>query len=370
MRIGIDARLVHYTKAGIAQYILHLVSHLANLDSNNEYVILQDRRDKVPFVQRPNFRRHPTWTPSHHRLEQLTLPLEIRGLRLDLLHSPDFIPPFRRNCLSVITVHDLAFLLFPQFMTRESANYYGQIDVAVRNTDRIIAVSQSTSEDLQRLLGVSESKISVIYEAANPLFRPIDDHQAMEAVRQRYGISDEFLLFVSTIEPRKNLPTLFEAFRLLLDRYSSTAKLVVVGKLGWLVDDSLVAVERLRLQKDVVFLQQVPPEDLLHLYNASCALVMPSFYEGFGLPALEAMACGTPVIVSNVSSLPEVVGDAGILVPPRDAEAIAVAMWRVLSDPRLREEMRAKGLARAACFSWEKAARQTLEVYHEVMSQT
>lgn len=370
MRIGIDARLVHYTQAGIAQYIIHLVSQLANLDSNNEYVILQHHGDKASLVRRPNFRRHPTWTPSHHRLEQLTLPLEIRGLRLDLLHSPDFIPPFRRNCLSVITVHDLAFLLFPQFMTRESANYYGQIDVAVRNTDHIIAVSQSTSEDLQRLLGVAESKISVIYEAASPLFRPVDDHQAMEAVRQRYGISEEFILFVSTIEPRKNLPTLLEAFRLLLDRYASTAKLVIAGKLGWLVDDSLAAVERLHLEQHVVLLQQVPPEDLLYLYNAARMLVMPSFYEGFGLPALEAMACGTPVIVSNVSSLPEVVGDAGILVPPQDAEAIAVAMWRVLSDSHLREEMRAKGVARASCFSWEKAARETLEVYHEVMSQT
>jgi glycosyltransferase involved in cell wall biosynthesis len=370
MRIGIDARLVHYTKAGIAQYILQLVRELAKLDSGNAYVLLQHRQDRQPLVQRPNFRRHTLWTPSHHRLEQKALPFEIGRLNLDLLHSPDFIPPFRRNCLSVITVHDLSFLLFPGFMTKESANYYGQIDVAVRNTDHIIAVSQSTSSDLQRLLGVSESKISVIHEAADPLFRPVDNPEAMAAVRSRYGVPDEFVLFVSTIEPRKNLPTLFEAFRLLLDRYSTSAKLVVVGRLGWLVDDSLAAVDRLRLRDHVLFLQQVPPEDLLHLYNAARALVMPSFYEGFGLPALEAMACGTPVVVSNVSSLPEVVGDAGILVSPEDSEGIVVAMWRILSDPRLRDEMRDKGLSRAACFSWNKAARRTLDVYHEVMSQT
>lgn len=370
MRIGIDARLVHYTKAGIAQYIFHLVRELAALDSSNEYLVLQHRKDKPPLVQRPNFRRRTLWTPSHHRLEQRALPFEIGRMNLDLLHSPDFIPPFRRNCLSVITVHDLAFLLFPGFMTRESANYYGQIDMAVRNTDHIIAVSQSTADDIQRLLGVSESRISVIYEAADPLFRPVENPEAIAAVRARYGVPEEFVMFVGTIEPRKNLPTLFEAFRLLRDRYSSSAKLVVVGKLGWLVDESLTAVDRLGLREDVLFVQQVPPEDLLHLYNSARALVMPSFYEGFGLPALEAMACGTPVIVSNVSSLPEVVGDAGILISPENPESIAVALWRVLSDARLRDEMRAKGLSRAACFSWEKAAQQTLDVYHEVMSQT
>ena len=370
MRVGIDARLVHYTKAGIAQYIIHLIRGLAELDGATEYVVLQSRKDKAPFIQRPNFRRYPLWTPSHHRLEQVALPLEMRRLRMDLLHSPDFIPPFRRNCLSVITVHDLAFLMFPQFMTRESAKYYGQIDMAVRNTDHIIAVSRSTADDIVRLLGISESRISVIHEAASPLFRPITAPEPLAQVRARYGVPEEFILFVSTIEPRKNLPMLLEAFRLVLDRYHSEARLVVVGKLGWLVDESLAAVKRLKLEKDILFLQEVPPEDLLHLYNSARALVMPSFYEGFGLPVLEAMVCGTPVIVSNVSSLPEVVGDAGMLVSPQDVEGMAVAMWRVLNDPRLRDEMRAKGLARAACFSWEKAARQTLEVYQEVLSQT
>ncbi len=369
MRIGIDARLVHYTQAGIGQYTLNLIRGLADLDAENEYAILQSRKDKLPLIQRPNFRRHPLWTPSHHRLEQMVLPFEIQGLNLDLLHSPDFIPPLRRNCLSVITVHDLSFLLFPGFMTRESANYYGQIDVAVRNTDHIIAASQSTADDIMRLLGTPESKITVIYQAIDPIFRPISEREPLAAVRDRYGIPEEFVLSVGTVEPRKNLPTLFEAFRLVLDRYKSQAKLVVVGPLGWLVDDSLAAVERLCLQDDVLFVKHVPTADLLHLYNAARALVMPSFYEGFGRPALEAMACGTPVIASNVSSLPEVVGDAGILVSPQEPEDIAVAICRVLNDAQLREEMRAKGLSRAACFSWEKAAQQTLDVYREVMSQ-
>lgn len=369
MRIGIDARLVHYTQAGIGQYTLNLIRGLAELDAENEYVILQSRKDRLPLIQKPNFRRHPLWTPSHHRLEQLVLPLEIQGLNLDLLHSPDFIPPFRRNCLSVITVHDLSFLVYPGFMTRESANYYGQIDVAVRNTQHIIAASQSTADDIIRLLGAPESKITVIYQAIDPIFRPISDPEPLAAVRARYGVPEEFVLFVGTVEPRKNLPTLFEAFRLVLDRYRSRAKLVVVGPLGWLVDESLEAVERLSLEDDVLFLKKVPVADLLHLYNAARVLVMPSFYEGFGRPALEAMACGTPVIVSNVSSLPEVVGDAGILVSPHDPEDIAVAIWRVLSDAQLREEMRAKGLSRATCFSWERAAQQTLDVYREVMSQ-
>ena len=370
MRIGIDARLLHYSKAGISRYTWHLLEGLAQLSVDEEVVVLRSRKAPTSTLPSAPFRSIAMWTPPHSRFEQVGLRLETSGLGLDLLHSPDFIPPFRRNCLSVITVHDLAFLMFPQFMTRESAKYYGQIDMAVRNTDHIIAVSRSTADDIVRLLGISESRISVIHEAASPLFRPITAPEPLAQVRARYGVPEEFILFVSTIEPRKNLPMLLEAFRLVLDRYHSEARLVVVGKLGWLVDESLAAVKRLKLEKDILFLQEVPPEDLLHLYNSARALVMPSFYEGFGLPVLEAMACGTPVIVSNVSSLPEVVGDAGMLVSPQDVEGMAVAMWRVLNDPRLRDEMRAKGLARAACFSWEKAARQTLEVYQEVLSQT
>lgn len=368
MRIGIDARIVYYSRAGIGQYTSQLVKALSQIAFQDDFVILQSRKDPTTLVDQPNFRRKSLWTPSHHRLEQFTLPLEIAFLDIDLLHSPDFIPPFRRGCKSVITIHDLAFLLFPDMLTRESARYYGQIDEAAHRTDHIIAVSESTKRDIVRLLGVPERRISVIYEAANSIFRPLDGTDAVEWVRRKYQIDQDFVLFVSTIEPKKNLPTLLRAFRQLLDTYHLDTKLMVVGRQGWRFEEVLDTVQKLNLEDDVLFLGRVPSEELLLLYNAARVLVHPALYEGFGLTPLEAMVCGTPVIVSNVSSLPEVVGDAGLLVDPRDTEGFAVAMWRVLTDPDLHQELRQKGLQRAKNFSWEKTARETLALYHRMES--
>ena len=211
MRIGIDARLVYYSQAGIGQYILHLVDGLAKVDEANEYVLLQSRKDSTTILEQPNFRRVSLWTPSHHRLERYALNVELMRLGLDVLHSPDFIPPHRPSCQSVITIHDLAFLLYPHFLTKESARYYGHIDEAVRWTDHIIAVSESTKRDTMQHLGVPEDKITVVYEAANPIFRPVDQDKAREEVRNRHGVDGPFILFVSTIEPRKNLTRLLDA---------------------------------------------------------------------------------------------------------------------------------------------------------------
>jgi glycosyltransferase involved in cell wall biosynthesis len=289
---------------------------------------------------------------------------------IQLLHSTDFIPPLRRKYKSVITIHDLAFLLFPDLLTRESARYYGQIDQAARSTDEIIAVSESTKRDIMRLLGVPENKVSVVYEAANPLFRPVDRGLSSQWVQRRYGVDGAYVLFVSTIEPKKNLETLLRAFRHLLNNYHVDAKLLVAGAKGWLVENVFEVVDELNLDDDVSFLGRVTTEELLHLYNAATVLVHPSIYEGFGLTPLEAMACGTPVISSNASSLPEVVGDAGLMVEPEDMEHMAVSMWRVLNTPELRADLRDKGLKRAANFSWTKAAVQTLEIYHRLNGET
>jgi glycosyltransferase involved in cell wall biosynthesis len=366
MRIGIDARLVYYTQAGIGQYITHLVNAFAQIDKQTQFVLLQSRKDRSAIVTQPNFRRVSLWTPCHHRLEQWTLQLEISPLDVDVLHSPDFIPPFRCNCKSVITVHDLAFLLYPHFLTRESARYYSQIDQAVRRTDHIIAVSEATKHDLVQRLGVPEGKVTVIYEASAPPYQPLPRDEARRYVQGKYGLDGEYILFVSTIEPRKNVPGLLEAYRQLLDSYRAKATLVLAGGHGWLSDEVFATVKRLDLESQVRFLGRVPTADLPYLYNAARLLVHPSFYEGFGLPPLEAMACGIPVVVSNVSALPEVVGDAGLLVDPNDTSELAVSMYRALTDESLRQEMIQKGFARAACFSWEKTARQTLEVYRMV----
>jgi glycosyltransferase involved in cell wall biosynthesis len=296
----------------------------------------------------------------------LLLPLELAAVDLDVLHSPDFIPPFRRNCKSVITIHDLNFLLYPHFLTPQSASYYGQIDQAVRKCDQIIAVSESTKRDIVRLTGAPENKITVVYEAAHPIFRRLEDQALLAEVKERLGIDRDYVLFVSTIEPRKNVPTLLDAFKRLLDNYKPPVNLVLAGAKGWLFDEVFSLVEKLDLQGRVQFVGRVSLEDLLGLYNAATVLVHPAFYEGFGLPPLEAMACGTPVIVSNTSALPEIVGDAAMLVDPTDVDSMAVAIWRVLCDESLQREMREKGLRRARRFSWKKAALQTLNIYHRL----
>ena len=368
MRVGIDARLVYYSRAGIGQYIMRLANALSSLNTHHDqFVLLQSRKDRTNIVNGQNFSRASLWTPSHHWAEQTTLRFEIGRLNLDLLHSPDFIPPFQRNCRSVITIHDLAFLLYPHFLTKESARYYGQIDQAVRNTDHIIAVSESTRQDTIKLLGVPERKITVIHEAANPTFRQMDKDESRRRVTEMYGLDRDFILFVSTIEPRKNLPGLLQAYRKLLDDYKVSEGLALAGSQGWLSEEVYGLVENLNLDEHVRFLGRVPSEHLVYLYNAARLLVHPSFYEGFGLPPLEAMTCGTPAIVSNVSALPEVVGDAAQLVDPHDIDGLTVAMWRLLTDEDLRDSFIAKGFKRADMFSWKRAAEETLAVYRQVI---
>ncbi|MBE2233791.1 MAG: glycosyltransferase family 4 protein [Anaerolinea sp.] len=376
MRIAIDARIAHYTSAGIGQYAVHLAQALARLDQANQYVLLQSRKDQRTLVDEPHVQRQGLWTPSHHRWEQGALAVEfrfrptLRRLKIDLLHSTDFIPPLHlRGFKSVITVHDLAFLRWPHFLTEESARYYGQVEGAVERADHIIAVSESTQNDLVKLLGAPADKITVVYEAADPLYRPMARAEALAALRGKYPLPDEFVLFVSTIEPRKNIVTLLHAYRRLLDAYKLDVGLVLAGATGWLSDQIFETVEQLDLQRHATFLGRVPNGDLACLYNLARCLAHPALYEGFGLTPLEAMACGTPVVVSNVSSLPEVVGDAALLIDPNSPEELAVALQRVLTDETLSASLRAKGLARARTFSWERTAEETLAVYRRTFNQ-
>ena len=364
MRIALDARLLYYQQAGIAQYTQRLLAALAEIDHQNDYLVLQSRKDRRRIIGAPNFRRHPLWTPPHHRLEQLTLPLELAPLRLDVLHSPDFIPPLRRNCRAVITVHDLAFLLFPGLLTAESQRYYGQIRQAVHSAEAIIAVSESTKRDLIAHTAAPAAKITVVYEAAGPAFRPVTDATALTAVRQKYALPPDFVLFVGTIEPRKNLTTLLKAFH--VSRFTfHVPTIVIAGKRGWLYEETIAQARELGTA--VQFIGGVPPEDLPALYSAARLFVLPSVYEGFGLPVLEAMACGTPVVCSNASSLPEVAGDAALLVEPHDVDGLAAALQRALGDEALRRQMIARGLTQAARFSWAKAAQETLAIYRTAL---
>jgi len=366
--IGVDARLAYHRSAGISRYTRYLLQAIARVDETDDFIVFQHRRHNDPILQAANFRRATLYAPVHTRLEQYMLPAELTRFRLDLLHSTDFIPPLRTTVPTVITVHDLAFLHWPHFLTQDHASYYGQIDRAVHRANHIIVPSESTKSDLIAQLGVREKKVSVIYEAADELFAPMPVEQARQELAE-FDLPERFVLFVGTIEPRKNVDGLVRAFRRLVVRNGiGDTGLVIAGARGWLTEDLENQINAPELEGRIKLLGRVSDEDLHRLYVAARCHVHAAHYEGFGLPPLEAMACGTPTIVSNISSLPEVVGDAALLVDPQNEEELSVALHRLLTDDTLHAELREKGLQRAKCFSWEKAALQTLDVYRRVMA--
>jgi glycosyltransferase involved in cell wall biosynthesis len=358
MRVGVDCRIAGYTAGGTGVYARRLARALACLPEAAEHDLLllhAARFGPVLGSPPPHVRMARLLTPSHNRFEQLALPLELLPRRLDVLHSTDYIPPFARACRSVITVHDLAFLHWPELLTADSRRYFnGHIRRAVRSADRIIAVSHATKQDLVELLAIPEGKIDVVYEAPG-LDLPAN------ATSYQPPASD-YILYAGTFEPRKNLPVLVRAFARLRKRgYGGT--LVLAGRPGWLAEPMFAELERQALG-DAVLIVDLRPE----LYGGARLLALPSLYEGFGLPVLEAMNAGTPVVTSNVSSLPEVAGDAALLVDPYDEGALADAMWRVLSEPALAAGLARRGRERAAQFSWDRAARETWALYEKAAS--
>ncbi len=294
-----------------------------------------------------------------------------------LFHATEHLLLPLRGVPTVLTVHDLIFRRFPQHHKPLNRWYLNlTLPLYCRRASHIIAISEQTRADLIALYRLPPAKISVIYEAADPQFQP-QAPEAVAAVRTRYGLPQRYLLFVGTIEPRKNLPRLLQAFeRLYAERL--TDALVIVGKRGWLYDDFFAALERSPVRQAVIFPGWVDDADLPAIYAGSQAFAFPSLFEGFGLPVLEAMACGTPVVCSNSSSLPEVTGDpsagsgqaAALLCDPQDTAALTAALRRLLADRDLAETLRARGLAQARRFSWPRAAAETLAVYRRLSSSS
>lgn len=366
MRTGIDARLVYYRPGGIAEYTRHVIEELAALDPVTAYTVIHHRRQET-LIPGPNFKRFNAYTPSHHRLERWSLSVELARCRLDLLHNPDFIPPQYGARRHVITVHDLHFMHYPQFMTANSRRFYNeQIGWAVRKADHILVDSQATRDDLGNLLQVPVDKMTVHMLGVNSKFHPLPDPVVAET-RTRMGLPESYILFVGTFEPRKNIPGLLEAYKLLRQDMPDAPLLVLVGRRGWLYEEIFARVEALHLADNLIWLEDTADADMPAIYNGADVLVLPSHYEGFGLPALEAMACGTPTIVANRSSLPEVVGKAGLLVNPDDPAQIAETMRRILEDSALCEQLKRDGLIHAAQFTWRRTAETVLRVYRALV---
>ena len=364
MHIGIDARLTYYYHGGTNTYIRRLVEALETLDRENQYTVFHSRKMRESVTHR--FRRAQLWTPCHHQLERIALSIELARFNFDILHSPDFIPPIRGARRHIITVHDLAFLHYPQFLTSESRRYYnGQIESAVHHADHILADSQATKTDLVNMLNVPPEKITIHMLGVDPSFKP-QSQETLNHYRLELDLPDSYILFVGTFEPRKNIRGLLDAYRQLLARRSDLPPLLLAGQRGWLFDETMAYIDELKLHPHIIWRENIPQAALPSLYHMACVLVMPSFYEGFGFPALEAMACGTVPIVSNRSSLPEVVGDVGLQVNPDDPTTLAEALEFALTHPEWVADMRQAGLERAASFTWERTASVLLSVYESV----
>jgi glycosyltransferase involved in cell wall biosynthesis len=307
--------------------------------------------------------------------QRLRLPLPIQWIvgRLDLFHSPDFVLPPLGRTPAVLTVHDLSFLRVPEhFVPSFRAYLETAVPRAVRRATLILADSKSTKHDLGQLLHVPQERIQVLYPGVEPRFRPIQVEEALERVRTRYKLPEHFILGLSTLQPRKNFDGLVRAFsRLLADSGDGfkSLHLVIAGGTGWMSEGAVDLVQRLGLGSRVHFTGFVKDGDLPALYTLASVFAFPSWYEGFGLPILEAMACGTPVVAADNSSLPEVVGQAGLLVKAEDSDALAQSLYRLLADRELRARLIVAGQQQARQFAWESAARQLLEVYHSFEKQ-
>jgi len=373
MRIGLNAQLLtlerSYRGAGINAYIYNLLRQLARLPSAHRYsVFLGERR----FIE-PRLRLHysgwQTRRPSVRILwEQLVLPLALRQIEADLLHAMAFVAPLWETCPFVVTVYDLSFVHYPQLfrpLNRHYLSLFGRR--SARRARRVITISESTRQDVIRAWGVPPERVDVVYCGVDPTFRPLPPAQ-LDAFRRQHGLPEHFVLFLGTLEPRKNLDTLLEAYALWCRAQPSAPLLVIAGAKGWYFQHVFASVERLSLDDRVRFVGYVPAEELPGWYGTADVFIYPSQYEGFGLPVLEAMACGTPVITSDRSSLPEIAGDAGCLVPPDDTLQLAESMRQVWNDRELRQAMRERGLARAARFSWEQTAHQTVACYDRALS--
>lgn len=364
MNIGIDARLTYYRTGGISTYITRLVDALERIDTTNRYTVFHSRKTRESLVKR--FRRASLWTPSHHRYERAALAAELLRHRLDVFHTTDFIPPQFGARRHIITVHDLTFLHYPQFLTAESRRYYNdQIQYAVNRADHILTDSEASKRDMTSMLGVPESKITVHLLGVDESFTP-QPPEIVEHYSRALDLPDEYFLFVGTFEPRKNIEGLVQAYRVLSEQTPEIPPLVLVGRMGWNFDAARERIEALNLGERLLWREAVPQDAMPSLYTGAIALVTPSFYEGFGFPALEAMACATVPIVSNTSSLPEVVGAVGLQVDPEDQAAIVAAMHKVFSDEAWRHEQKQAGLRRAATFLWERTAQIALSVYQAV----
>lgn len=376
MRIGIDCSLVPGEKVGVGQYSYNLIKALSKIDKENKYLlyptfyyIFHPGYKNCKLIDNGNFKTAFKHIPKLALKFLWFFSMEFLLGNVDLVHSMTYCAPTFKDKKKrlVVTIYDVSFITNPECHMQANIKHclQGTKD-AIKNADAIIAISNHTKMDLIKYLDAPEDTITVTHLAADEAFSRIEEKNILEKVRKKYSLPYNFVLFVGSLEPRKNVQTLLRAYALTSQMFKNKYKLAIVGGKGWLNDQIKSLVEELKISDNVYFTEYVAQEDLPAIYSMASVFVYPSLYEGFGLPVLEAMACGTPVITSNVSSIPEVAGDAAVLVDPANEEELSLAIKQVLDDEALRKSLSIRGVNRAKTFSWERCARETLEVYRKV----
>ena len=369
MKIGIDARMYGRQQTGIGTYIKCLTDYLFKIDDKNEYVL---------FLLEPEFSRFKPPTPrvkkqkvtSHWYSwrEQLKFPLELSKVKVDLMHFPHFNSPIFYPQKSIVTIHDITPRFFPGHKMGSLIRRTGfriVFNSTVKKARLIITPSQATKGDLIKYFKVPAKKIRVIYEGTEPDFRVIKNHGKIEKLKEKYGLAKPFILYVGVWRNHKNIVGLIKAFDILLKKYKGDYQLVIAGKEDSYYPEIKKIHQQLGLKDRIIYPGFVPDKELPLIYNAASLFALPSFYEGFGLVALEAMACGTPVVSSKTASLPEVLGSAAIFFDPKNPEEMAEVLARVLKDNNLQKDLIIKGLERAEKYSWSQMAKETLKIYEE-----
>jgi len=346
VKIGIDISLAKGRPAGIGRYSEELLQAFARIGLKGNSIV---------GYSAPGWIDHALWL-------QAVAPFSLIKDRIDRFHSTNLVMPLLPACPTIVTVHDLSTYAFPETHTLKHRLHMSLIPYAVKHASTVIVPTSAVADELLSRFKIDASRVAVVHEGVNRRFRPVSDRAPLSAVKKKYGLPDEFILYVGTLEPRKNINGMFAAFALVRDKMKGI-KLVIAGKKGWRYGEIFQRVSELGLAADVVFPGYVDDEDLVFLYNCSRAFVYPSFYEGFGLPVLEAMACGIPVVASDIPAVAEVAGGEAMLVPPGRSDRIAEAMLAAALDDRVRGDLSRRGRERASRFTWEKCAEQTLEVY-------
>ena len=367
MRIAIDVRKLH--DFGIGTYVRNLLRQLSRLDHETDYVLLCQHDDHpIAAALGENFRTVTESARQYSVTEQLSVPLHLGRASPHLFHTPHYVLPVLTPCRSIVTIHDCIHLIFPQYLRNRLAYTYAwtMFWTAVHRASRILTVSEASKSDILRFFDVPSERVTVIHNAIDDRFYENPPEEQIVRVRERYQLHDRFLMYAGNVKPHKNLERLIDAFVLLRNDGLDDLKLLITGSEISRYSTLRRAVHRHNLHQHVRFLGYQSEETLSALYRLADVFVFPSLYEGFGLPPLEAMASGTPVVVSNVSSLPEVVGDAAVLVNPYDPQAMADGIARVLDDLTLRETLTARGLARARAFSWPESVKRIRKIYQEV----